>query len=344
MNSDLQRILLVRLGGIGDVLCTLPAVEAIRAGFPNAFIGYAVEEPAYDLVNGHPAIDKVHLFRRRHLVKECESPANWPHVIRQIRSYRRELRAERYDLALDFQRNFKGAMHTLASGAKRKIGFTKPTAREFNHWFYREHIDATVPEHWVDKFLAMANAVGGKPEATRYRLPDAPESRERVRAFLAENHIESFVAMHPSTSSFDPARRWEPERFSALARQLWETIGLRTIVTWGPGERETAEQVVHSSGGHAFLGFESKSLLDLAELYRHARLYVGLDTGPMHLATAVGLPSVVLFGSGDPNAYGPRSTGSKVVANYKSAQLAPMESITVEQVMRAIEQVLASQS
>ena len=247
-----------------------------------------------------------------------------------------------YDLALDFQRNFKGAMHTLASGAHRKIGFTKPTAREFNHCFYREHIDPAPMMHWVDKFLAMAKVIGGKTEAAYYRLPDAPESRKRVEEFLKKNNLQEFVAIHPSASGFDPARQWEPKRFAQIAERVSKEMNLQIIVTWGPGERKLAEEIAKESNGYAIPCFETKSLLDLAELYRHAKIYIGLDTGPMHLATAVGLRSVVLFGSGNPAAYGPRSTGSMIVANYQNDHMEPMSSITVEQVLQAIKQVLSN--
>lgn len=335
-----KRILIVRLGGIGDIVCTLPALEALRAGLPNAFIGYAVEEPAYDLVNRHPALDHIHLFPRRSIFTDLKNPARWPVVVAKIRRYRRELRSAHYDVALDFQRNLKGAAHTLMSGAPRRIGFTAPTAQEFNNLFYREHVDPAPATHWVDKFLAMAKAIGGKPDAARYRLPDAPASRERVEAFLAQNHLTRFIAMHPGASAFDPARRWEPNRFGELARRIGSHKKITTVVTWGPGERELAERVVQASDRHAMLSFETRSLLDLSELYRTARAYVGSDTGPMHIATAVGLPSVVLFGSGNPAAYGPRSPASRIVSKMQNEKLRPMSEITVEDVFRATIEIL----
>lgn len=335
MSSDRpKRILLVRLGGIGDVVCTLPALEAIRAGFPNAVIGFAVEERAYDILNGHPALDVVHRFPRRQVMSDLKT-FHWRTAFTEIGSYKRSLHAQHYDLALDFQRNLKGAVHTMMGGARRKVGFTAPTAQEFNHWFYREHVDPSPAKHWADKFLAMASAIGGIPEAARYRLPDAFDSRERVQQFLTANELDRFIAIHPGTSGFDLARRWEPERFGELARKLNTERGIRTVVTWGPGEKELAEHVVQSSGGHARLSFESHSLLDLAELYRSARIYIGCDTGPMHIATAVGLPSVVLFGSGNPAAYGPRSPGSRIIAHYTNGQLRPMSEISVEEVFQA---------
>jgi heptosyltransferase I len=335
-----KRILIVRLGGIGDVVCTLPSLEALRAGIPDAFIGYAVEEPAFPLVNGHPALDRVHLFQRRRLVQEAKNPFQWPEVIGDIRKYRLELQNEEYDVALDFQRNFKGGIHSLMSGARMRVGFTSPTAQEFNHYFHQITIDPAPAEHWVDKFLVLAAAIGGKPEAARYRLPDAPESRTRVEAFLAQNELKSFIAMHPSSSGFDPDRLWEPGRFGALTQRIGEMYGMKTVITWGPGERALAESVVQNSGGHAMLSFESRSLLDLAELYRRSRIYIGCDTGPMHIATAVGLPSVVLFGSGNPSAYGPRSPGSRIVAKYENGKLRPMSDIMIDDAFAVVDAVL----
>jgi heptosyltransferase-1 len=335
-----KRILIVRLGGIGDVVCTLPALEALRAGIPDAFIGYAVEEHAYDLVHKHPALDRVHLFPRRRLVKEAKHPAQWLSVLSEIKHYRRLLHEEQYDVALDFQRNLKGGIHSLMSGATLRVGFTAPTAQEFNHYFHQVNIDPAPAEHWVDKFLALAASIGGKPEYARYRLPDAPESRARVEAFLAQHNLSTFIAMHPSTSGFDPKRQWEPDRFGAVAQRIGIECGIKTVVTWGPEERDLAERVVQKSGGHAILSLESRSLLDLAALYHRARLYIGCDTGPMHIATAVSLPSVVLFGSGNPKAYGPRSPGSRIVAKYESGKLRPMSDLTIEDAFSVVADVL----
>ncbi len=332
----------MRLGGIGDVVCTLPALESLRDGIPDAFIGYAVEEPAFPLVKGHPALDTVHLFPRRRLVRELENPLRWGSIFSDIRAYRRSLHKEHYDVALDFQRNLKGGVHSLVSGARMRVGFTSPTAQEFNHYFHQINIDPAPAEHWVDKFLALAKSIGGKPEAARYRLPESLESLARIEAFLIQNELTSFIAMHPSSSGFDPNRLWEPARFGALAQRIGEEFGMKTVATWGPGERMLAEKVVHESGGHAILSLESRSLLDLAELYRRAQIYLGCDTGPMHLATAVGLPSVVLFGSGNPSAYGPRSPGSRIVAKFVDGKLRPMSDLTVEDTFTVACEVLRS--
>lgn len=345
MSAEFDRILIVRLGGIGDVVCTLPALEAIRAGHPKAFIGYAVEERAFDLVHGHPAIDHVHRFPRREIVRDLKNPFRWKHSIEKTRDYIRSLNARHYSTVLDFQRNLKGAIHSRLSGARRSIGFTSPTAREFNHWFHREQVDpGPEPMHWVDKFLAMAKVIGGDPAAARYRLPDAPKSKQTVEHFLQSKNLSRFVVLHPGTSGFDMARRWEPARFGELSTRIKKRAGIPSIVTWGPGERSLAEAVVSSSNGAAILSFESRSLLDLAELYRRAAIYIGGDTGPMHIATAVGLPSVVLFGSGNPEAYGPRSTGSRVVARRSNGRLLPISDLSVEDVLENAVETLTTVS
>jgi heptosyltransferase-1 len=340
--KNFKKILIVRLGGVGDVVCTLPAVEALRAGFPSAFIGFLVEERACDLVRGHPALDRVHLFPRRRLVREARNPLRWPAVLKELAGFVRDIRSERYDAALDLQRNLKGAVHSLVSGARRRIGFSRPTAREFNQLFSHEQV--TPPPqatHWVDKFLAVTSAVGAPSGAPRYRLPDSPESRARVGDFLAANGLSSFVVIHPTASDFDPGRRWLAERFGELARRLGSERSLRAVVTWGPGERALAQRVAQASGGHALVSFETRSLLDLAELLRRARLYVGCDSGPMHLASAVGLPSVVLFGPGDPAVYGPRCPLHRIVCRSEGGGPGSMEAITVEDAYRAAVELLA---
>jgi len=335
-SASTKKILIIRLGGIGDVVCTLPALEAIRAANPGAFIGYAVEDRAFDLVNNHPALDRVHLFERRRFTALAKKFTSWRQAYSEISKYIHSFRGEQYDIALDFQRNLKGGIHSVFSGAKLRVGFTTPTALEGNQFFNQVHIDPSPAKHWVDKFIALAKYTGANPENAFYRLPESLESKERIETFLREHNISQFIAMHPTSGNFDPARRWQPERFGEVAKSIGSEYGLRIVVTFGPGEGEIAEKVVQSSDGHAVLFFETKSLLDLAELYKRAKFYIGCDTGPMHIAVATGLPCVVLFGSGDPDAYGPRSPGSKVIAKYAGGILQPMQELMPGDVMKTV--------
>ncbi|MBI2900368.1 MAG: glycosyltransferase family 9 protein [Planctomycetes bacterium] len=330
-----SRILVIRLSAVGDVINTLPALCAIRHSYPRAFVGWIVEDRAYDLIRGHPAIDRVHLFpRRRWVHAPWRAPAEAAALIREIRR-------ERYDVAVDLQGNLKGAVHGLASGIRRRVGFSREHCREWNHLFTNVHV--TPPDeriNRVDKFLAVAAFLGADVNGAAYRLPEAPESRVRADEFLAREGLRGYVVLHPGTSEVGREKRWLPERFSALAERIGAGLGLRAVVTWGPGERELAAEVAAGGRGHAVLSMPTRSILDLAELIRRARLFVGCDSGPLHLASAVGTPSVGLFGPKDPTIYGPYNPFHRIV--YKPGDHGgAMESITVDEAYRAAAELLS---
>jgi len=330
------RILFLRLSAVGDVINTLPALEAVRSGLPGAFLGFAVEDRAHDLIAGHPSVDRVHLFRRRRWSRMALRPPEWGRALAEVADYVRGIRRERYDTVLDFQSNLKGGVHALLSGAPRRIGFSRGHCGEGDHLFNNVHVaPPDGPLNRVEKFLLLASALGVPTGGARYRLPEPESSRVLVAEFLAREGLDRFAAIHPGTSDFGRAKRWHPERFAALAARLASDLGLRCVVTWGPGERPLAEAVVCGARGGALLSPETRSVLDLAEILRRACLFVGCDSGPLHLASAVGTPSVALFGPKDPRVYGPYNPRHRIVYKADGTGNGSMEAITVEDAFRA---------
>ncbi len=337
MGSRPRKILVIRLSAVGDVVNTLPALQAIRAGYPDAVIGFVVEDRAHDLIARHPSVDRVHLYPRKRWARMALRPHRWADLVAESGRFVREIRRERYELALDFQANFKGAMHGLLSGAPRRVGFSRAHCREWNHLFTNEHVTPPGGEqiNRVDKFLSLAAWIGAPVDGAGYRLPELGENAGRVGAWIEEAGLPRYAAVHPGTSDFGKVKRWLPERFSQLAARIASELGLRCVVTWGPGERALAEEVVRGAGGGAVLAMETRSVLDLAEIIRRARLFVGCDSGPLHLASAVGTPSVALFGPKDPRIYGPYSRFHRVVYKAANGNGGSMGAITVDDAFRA---------
>ena len=336
------RILFIRLSAVGDVINTLPALEALRRGLPDARIGFVVEDRAHDLIANHPCVDRVHLYRRKRWRRWLHQPIHWAALAREFGDFVREIRRERYEVALNFQANLKGAMHAVLSGAPTRVGFAKGHCKERSHWFANVRVvppGATEKINRVEKFLSLAGALGVPTGDARYRLPETRDSAARIDAWLAEQNLRDFAVIHPGTSDFGRLKRWPPERFGAVAERLGREMDLPTLVTWGPGERPLADEVVAASGGRARAALETRSILDLAEIIRRGRLYVGCDSGPLHLSSAVGTPSVALFGPKDPRTYGPYNPRHRVVLKGELGQ-ASMEAITPEDVMRAVEDLL----
>jgi 3-deoxy-D-manno-octulosonic-acid transferase/heptosyltransferase-1 len=335
--------LFIRLSAVGDVINTLPALEALRAGLPDAHIGFVVEDRAHDLLSNHPSVDRVHLFHRRRWARWLHQPIHWAQLARESGSFVRDIRREGYEIALDFQSNLKGAVHALLSGAPRRIGFSRGHCREASFLLNNQHV--TPPEggrvNRVEKFLSLVAALGVPVRSAAYRLPESRESRARVERFLAGQHLSSYVAIHPGTSDFGREKRWRPDRFAALASRIDREFSLRPLITWGPGERPLAEEIVAQSAGHAGLALETRSILDLAELIRRARLFIGCDSGPLHLSSAVSTPSVALFGPKDPLTYGPYNPIHRIVCKSSPQSTGSMEAITVEDAYQAVADLLS---
>ena len=346
--AEPARVLFIRLSAIGDVINALPALAALRRGLPRARIGFAVEDRASELIAEHPHVDRIHVTPRRRWAHQLKNPLRWGTLLREIGAFRRELRAERYEVALDCQGNWKGALHGLASGAPRRIGFGRHHCRDWSHLFSHERVSPPPsPLHRVEKFLLLVETlVGRAPRGNRggsYALPEAEGSRRRADGFRAAARLGAYLVIHPGTSDSGRAKRWIPERFGQLAERIGAAHPLRAVVTWGPGERGLAERVVATAAGHAILSIETPTLLDLAEILRPARLFIGCDSGPLHLASALAVPTVALFGPKDPRVYGPRSPAHRVVYNPDAARARgdPMQSIAVDDVYAAAAALLA---
>lgn len=342
-----ERILLIRLSAIGDVINTLPALSLLRRARPDAYLAFAVEDRARDLLWGHPFLDGVHVFPRRAWrgLLRSGDPRHWLHLRGELAAYRRALQEARYDVALDFQGNLKGALHAILSGAPRRVGFARGHDREWSHCFATEHVVPPADRpHRVDKFVSLLGPLGIEGREREFVLPPTPaEVRGRVHAWLQAAGLDRAapVLLHPGTSERGAAKRWPAERFAALAARL-VARGMAVLVTWGPGERALAEEVVMRSGcdgpgprGRSLvrLGPETSSLLELAELIRHAAVFVSSDTGPMHLAAACGTRCVALFGPKDPAVYRPYGEAHTVLYHPNTRRGAGMLAISVEEVL-----------
>ena len=330
---DLKRVLFVRLGAIGDVVNALIVATALKEASPDTHIGWVVHDLARPLVEGHPAVDRVHLWKRGG-------------GFGGVRKIVRQLRAERYDSAIDIQRIAKSAFLARASGAKRVIGYDRSRTKEQSWLLTKERIaPGDGGAHMVEQYLDMARYLGFSGEAKR-ELPPAPQAEERVAQWF-EHFDEAPIQINLGASK--PANRWEPERFGELTARILTELKRPVFLSGAPNERHLADQVLAIAG-------ESKLLLNLVgetslpELWsasRRASLFVGCDTGPMHLAAAVETPVLALFGPATPRRTGPHGSQHRVLStsppcapcglkHCNQPRHACMEDLNVEQVFEAI--------
>jgi ADP-heptose:LPS heptosyltransferase len=307
-----ERILLVRLSSLGDVCQCLGALAALRAGRPDAEIGWLVEDRHRGILEGHPHIDRTFVFERK------SGP------LRAMRRLRAELRAWRPDVAVDLQGNLKSGMLTRLSGAPRRIGLARGETKEPAYLFANETVPSgPAEEHRSERAMRLVTSIGatrGVPAVPPQIRPDAVAFVDDALAAIGQKR-RTFALLVPDTSNYGAFKRWPPARFGGLAIRLREERGMPTLVTYGPGQRYLAEAVVAASDGAAQLAPDTKGIQQLLALLDSPALVVGADSGPVVIAAALGAPTVTLFGPKDPTTYAPLGPRTQVV--WKEVYCAP---------------------
>ena len=350
-----MNILIVKLSAIGDVIHTLPALAALRKRYPRADITWVVEEAAADLLAGHPALTRVLVSYRKRWIRELKG-GQIAHPLREVRAFLRELRRRPYDLVIDFHGLLKSAVVVAASGGRRRLGYD--SLQELSGLFYNEKIPEDMGKHAVDRYLDFVRYLDRKGEdrnddvsgvamPPEFTITAGETERRRVAELLAP-HAEThnpFVAVSPV--AFWETKLWEEEKFAALCDRIREELGIGVVLTGG--EAGSIERIRARMKTEAVNLGGQTTLRELAYLYGQAALLITTDSGPMHLAAAVGTPVVALFGPTDPARTGPYGSGHRVIQG--SLSCIPcfrkecetkdcMRGITVEEVFEAVREVL----
>ena len=296
----MTRFLIVRLGALGDVVHAIPVAAALRRAFPAARIDWLVSAKHRDILDLVPVID------RRLTVNDRGAASDGMSRVAAIR----ELRGARYDVAFDLQGLVKSAVLARASGAARVVGFSPRYARErLARLFYTDVYhpgadglyDPRETRHVVTINLGLLRVVG--VTAADPEFPIAQVESEAARAASRQTGGR-YALLNPCAAW--PNKRWPPARFGTVAAELRARHGLMSVVQWGPGEEALAAAVVEAAGGAAVLAAKT-SIADLVALARGAALMVSGDTGPTHVAAAVGTPVVGIYGPTRPARNGPLS-------------------------------------
>jgi heptosyltransferase I len=297
---------------MGDILHALPAVTALRQAHPEWFIGWAVEPQWRGLFCAGecaernpqmPLVDAIHIIPAKQWARAPLSAA----TLRDVRRVRRELRETRYDICIDLQGAVRSAVIGRWAHASRLIGEDKPRERAAR-WFFSERI-RTSGIHVIEQAIEVANAVEGKPLPVLLPwLPADPAAEHQ-----ADSIAQPFVLISPGAGW--GAKRWPIERYAAVAAQLSQA-GYHVIINSGPGEESIAEELVRLSGNTATP--LSLTLAELIALTRRSSLVIAGDTGPLHLASALGKPVVGIFGPTDPARNGPFGGSFRVLRHPDS--------------------------
>ncbi|MFN2579192.1 MAG: lipopolysaccharide heptosyltransferase I [Pyrinomonadaceae bacterium] len=288
-----MRILVVRLGSIGDIIHTLPSLAAIRHALPNAEISWVVERRAAEILRDNPLIDRLIEIDTKALRRGLMSGE----TLRAPRQQLRLLRASAFDLALDFQGLLKSAMIARLSRAPRIVGFARPALREpASRLLLHEMVSIPPGLHIIRKNLRLVSAALGivtPNDADDFQFPIAIESQHEREAASAAGTDTPYAVLNPGGGW--PTKLWSAEKFGMLADALWNQFGLHSLITIGPGEEELAQRALSSSTSGKAKAV-SVSLKGFCALAQAARVYVGGETGPTHLAIAMHAPVVGLLG------------------------------------------------
>ena len=341
-----MRILIVKLSAIGDVVHSLPVLSGLRRMYPESEIHWLVEEGAAGLLENHPQLDRVLVSRRKNWLKRLKKGE--PGAFREMTAFIREFRSREYDLVIDLQNLAKSSFWVLLARSGRKLGFWGTA-----EYAYVPLTEKIGPEdfslHAVDRYLTFIKYLGGTVEDPEFVVPVAERHFAHADRLLEEAGLAGKPVAAVHTFALWPTKLWTVEGFRGLVKRMQDELGLGVIFTGSGADRSYVDDV--SSTVHpvpANLCGRS-NLLELAALFKRCAVAVTTDTGPMHLAAAVGTPVVGLFGPTDPARTGPY--GRKHTALRAGLDCSPcfrkhcpdircMKEITVDSVLDAVKQKL----
>jgi heptosyltransferase I len=307
-------ILIVKTSAIGDVIHTLPALWSLRTKYPEAHIAWLVEEAAADLLTGHPALNRVLVASRKTWLADLRAG----HLLRALRGallFIKLLRDRHYDLIIDFQGLIKSAIWVFLAKGDRKVGFGRGMEHaEHSYLVLNEHVPAVhMDQHAIDRSLLLVKGIGVPASGIRYELPSSPQHESEAASLLRELGIggeDRFVAINPMARW--PTKLWEPASFALLADRL-QSQGVPVMFTGGQDDRSSLDHICQLMTSRVRRLDGKTSLKTLAAIYRRAQVLITTDSGPMHLASAVGASVVALFGPTAPWRTGPYGKNHSVL-------------------------------
>lgn len=335
---DPERILIIKPSSLGDVVHALPVLNLMRRRWPAAHIAWLVSPACAGIVEGLPQLDEVILFERKRFASAWRSLRIFGEIIR----FAHELRRRDFDLVVDLQGLFRSGLMSWQTGASRRIGFAN--AREGAWAFYTQRVD--VPEvqvHAVDRYLKVAAALGCGDSPAEFTFPVYEEHRQQAQSLV--EGVGPYAVLMPGTNWV--TKRWPAEYFEALVGPLRERLGLASLLAGGPDAVELSAKIPSavSLAGRT-------SLPQLVAVLEGASLVIANDSGPMHIAAALGRPLVTMFGPTNPARTGPYGRPDGMVRveipcspcySRKCSHISCMKWLMVEDVLSACEKQLAGE-
>lgn len=297
MTNQPRSILIVRLSAIGDVIHALPLLEVLRANFPEARIGWLVEELSAQLLRGHPDLDELYVIPKKRWRGQYHKKY-WS----EIRPFFREIREAGWDAAVDVQGIFKSGLAAWRSGAGIRAGFAGENSREANGLFINRRTRPAASDiHVVQQNVRVLEGLGidvpDTPPAAL--LPVSEQEQASIRNQLGDLGWNQEPLLGLNAGAGFPSKQWAPERYAELARRISEDYHLRPLVLWGPKEEELRDVMARDLKDLGAIVAPDTNLRELAALIGQCRLLISGDTGPAQMAGPLGVPVLTIFGATD---------------------------------------------
>jgi lipopolysaccharide heptosyltransferase I len=334
------RIALVKLSSLGDVVHALPAARALRVWWPRAELTWVVERREQAILDGNPDVNHVVPVDTRLWRREFRRPAGAVSVAVKLRGLVRRLARGRFDMAVDLQGLWKSGLITALTRAPIRVGLSAAQCRErASAWFTNRHVTPPQGGHVVERYLAVVAGLGVDLSAVgppTFLIPGDAVAEATVARWLEEEGVKAgtpLILLNPGSGG--DHKRWAVEAFRRLGEELAVRLGVRVAIPWGPGEEPLARATAHGMRTGALVP-PPTTIPQMVALFRRATLVIGGDTGPVHVAAVLGVPTVGLYGptSARRNGpYGPRATAIE-------SPTGRMDGISVEAVVAAAQGLL----
>jgi len=344
MTENKKNILIVKPSALGDIIMALPALSALRKRFPHAKITWLVRPEFADILRAHPLVDEVILFDRKFLGKA------WHNIkaLSAIFSLIKKLRNSHFDLTVDLQGLFRTAGLCWLSGAKKRFGMAD--GREFAPIFYTKKVTSTNDTiHMVDYYLKVVQAAGADISQVDYAITENHQADQAVDKLLQKNNLiaGNYIVLMPGSAHQDKC--WPPERFAAVADKIKDEFNIPVVVVGSPSEKPLCATLALAAKTNVINLAGQTNISELVSLIRSAKLAITNDTGPGHIAVALAVDVVFLFGPSNPARIGPYKKDDSYIAVHADSWKREFRStdpkynitaITVEQVYEKVSQKL----
>ncbi len=342
LNRDFKNILIIKPSSIGDIIHALPFLYSIRARYPKARISWLINSGFEDLIKDNPELDEIILFER----KRWGGFDNIGYKFKGLTEFLRELRRKQFDLVIDLQGLFRSGIITYLSGAAHRVGFAN--ARELSPIFYNYKIShPSIEMHAVDRYLLIAKELGAGISKIDFKINIPKKENEYVSGLINRIKKRPLIAINPSARW--ETKMWPLKRYAKLADAIADKLKAQTVLIGSREDEDRINELLSMTKSKPVNLCGRTSLLQLAALLKRAALLITNDSGPMHIAAAVGTSVAAIFGPTRPVRTGPYGKGHVVLQSSlpcinclkkKCDDLKCMDAISVDEVFNSVRKVL----